>query len=63
MVVRDISIRPGVFRMPSFKRISLVLLTSTAALSLAGCGGADSVASPGDGVIVAHLKFSGGLRE
>ena len=38
--------------MPSFKRLSLVLLTSTAALSLAGCGGADSVASPGDGVIV-----------
>ncbi len=38
--------------MTSFKRLSLVLLTGTAALALSGCDGADSVASPGEGVIV-----------
>jgi hypothetical protein len=38
--------------MASFKRISLILMTSTASIALAGCDGALSVASPGEGVIV-----------
>ncbi|UUL83217.1 hypothetical protein [Sphingomonas qomolangmaensis] len=38
--------------MADFKRLSLVLLTSCAAASLAACDGASSVASPGEGVIV-----------
>ncbi|UZK70238.1 hypothetical protein OKW76_04080 [Sphingomonas sp. S1-29] len=38
--------------MADFKRLSLVLLTSCAAASLAACDGATSVASPGEGVIV-----------
>lgn len=35
--------------MASFNRLSLILLTSCAALSLAACDGASSVASPGEG--------------
>ena len=38
--------------MPSFKRLSLVLLTSCAALAVSACDGASSVASPGAGTIV-----------
>lgn len=38
--------------MPSFKRLSVILLTSCAGLALAGCDGASSVASPGAGTIV-----------
>lgn len=38
--------------MASYTRLSLILLTSTAALALGGCGGADSVASPGAGTVV-----------
>jgi hypothetical protein len=38
--------------MADFKRLSLVLMTSCAAASLAACDGATSVASPGEGVIV-----------
>jgi hypothetical protein len=35
--------------MASFKRLSLILMTSCAALGLAACDGASSVASPGEG--------------
>ena len=35
--------------MASFKRLSLILLTSCASLGLAACDGASSVASPGEG--------------
>ncbi len=38
--------------MPSFKRLSLILLTSSAGLAVAACDGASSVASPGAGSIV-----------
>ncbi|WP_326524057.1 hypothetical protein [Sphingomonas sp.] len=38
--------------MRKFNRLGLVLLGSTAALALAGCDGASSVASPGEGTIV-----------
>ncbi|CAN5697946.1 hypothetical protein BH11PSE6_BH11PSE6_12900 [soil metagenome] len=38
--------------MASFKRFSLVLLSGTALLALAGCDGADGVASPGAGTVV-----------
>ncbi len=38
--------------MTSFKRIGLILLTSTACAALSACGGADSVASPGAGTVV-----------
>lgn len=38
--------------MASFKRLSLVLMTSCAGLALSACDGALSVASPGEGVIV-----------
>ena len=38
--------------MASFKRISLILMTSAAATTLAACDGATSVASPGEGVII-----------
>lgn len=38
--------------MPSFKRLSLILLTSCAGLAVAACDGASSVASPGAGTIV-----------
>lgn len=38
--------------MTSFKRLSLVLLTSCAGLAVAACDGASSVASPGGGTIV-----------
>jgi hypothetical protein len=37
--------------MASFKRVSLILLTSCAAAALSGCGASD-IASPGEGVIV-----------
>ena len=38
--------------MSSFKRLSVILLTSCAGLAVAGCDGASSVASPGAGTIV-----------
>lgn len=38
--------------MASFKRVSLILLTSCASAALAGCDGATSVASPGPGTLV-----------
>lgn len=38
--------------MPSFKRLSLILLTSCAGAALAACDGSPSVASPGEGVVV-----------
>jgi hypothetical protein len=38
--------------MTIFKRTSIVLLAGTACLALSACDGADSVASPGEGVIV-----------
>lgn len=38
--------------MASFKRFSLVLMSSTALLALSGCDGADGVASPGAGTVV-----------
>ncbi|RYE03470.1 MAG: hypothetical protein EOP61_04520 [Sphingomonadales bacterium] len=38
--------------MPSFKRLSLILLTSCAGFAVAACDGASSVASPGAGTIV-----------
>ncbi|RYY24188.1 MAG: hypothetical protein EOP62_18015 [Sphingomonadales bacterium] len=38
--------------MPSFKRLSLILLTSCAGLAVSACDGATSVASPGAGTIV-----------
>lgn len=38
--------------MPSFKRLSLILLASSAGLAVAACDGASSVASPGAGTIV-----------
>ncbi len=37
---------------PFFKRIGTVLLAGTACIALSACDGADSVASPGEGVIV-----------
>lgn len=38
--------------MTSFKRLSTMLLTGTACATLAACGGADNVASPGAGTVV-----------
>lgn len=38
--------------MASFKRLSLVLLTGSAALALSACDGVTSIASPGEGVVV-----------
>jgi hypothetical protein len=38
--------------MASFKRVSLILLTSCASAALAGCDGATSVASPGPGTLI-----------
>ncbi|MBM3927343.1 MAG: hypothetical protein FJ335_02645, partial [Sphingomonadales bacterium] len=38
--------------MRKFNRLGLMFLGSTAALALAGCDGATSVASPGEGTIV-----------
>jgi hypothetical protein len=38
--------------MASNTRIGAILMASTACLALAGCGGADSVASPGAGSVV-----------
>ncbi|WP_375426856.1 hypothetical protein [uncultured Sphingomonas sp.] len=38
--------------MASFKRINRILLAGTACLALASCDGSDSVASPGEGVLV-----------
>lgn len=40
--------------MASFKRISLILLTSCAGASLAACDGANSVASPGAGTVIVN---------
>ena len=38
--------------MARFNRLGTLLLATTASLALAGCNGADGVASPGEGVIV-----------
>jgi hypothetical protein len=38
--------------MADLKRMSLILLTSCAAMALAGCDGSSSVASPGEGTVV-----------
>ena len=38
--------------MADLKRMSLILLTSCAAVALAGCDGSSSVASPGEGTVV-----------
>ena len=38
--------------MASFKRINRILLAGTACLVLASCDGSDSVASPGEGVVI-----------
>ncbi len=38
--------------MASFKRINRILLAGTACLALASCDGSDSVASPGEGVLI-----------